>query len=152
MQPFAGGGTGARLRRLKSNTFPSDLLTIRTLLMSWRAFMAKKDTPSSPQNGKRLNRRLFLLQGGTAAAGAALGGAALFPSSSRGQSSSNLIHPPFRLGEPFQLGVASGDPLSDAVVIWTRLAPRPLDPDGGMPNRPVARATSSVRRIAPGMP
>ncbi len=99
--------------------------------------MAKKDTPSPAQNGKKLDRRLFLLKGGTAAAGAALGGAALFPSSSRGQSSSNLIHPPFRFGEPFQLGVASGDPLSDAVVIWTRLAPRPLDPDGGMPNRSV---------------
>jgi alkaline phosphatase D len=33
---------------------------------------------------------------------------------------------------PFQLGVASGDPTSDGVVIWTRLAPAPLE-DGGMP-------------------
>ncbi|MGX7669335.1 alkaline phosphatase D family protein [Plantactinospora sp. DSM 117369] len=41
------------------------------------------------------------------------------------------------LGYPFTLGVASGDPTSDAVVLWTRLAPRPLDPDGGMPARPV---------------
>ncbi|HAY78463.1 MAG TPA: alkaline phosphatase [Planctomycetaceae bacterium] len=37
---------------------------------------------------------------------------------------------------PFQLGVASGDPESDGVVIWTRLAPQPLD-GGGMPNVPV---------------
>ncbi|WP_174614854.1 alkaline phosphatase D family protein [Virgibacillus ihumii] len=37
---------------------------------------------------------------------------------------------------PFQLGVASGDPLPDGVVIWTRLAPEPLaeDGSGGMKN------------------
>ena len=34
--------------------------------------------------------------------------------------------------DPFTLGVASGDPLPDAVVLWTRLAPEPLDPSGGM--------------------
>ena len=28
---------------------------------------------------------------------------------------------------PFQLGVASGDPTSDGFVIWTRLAPEPMD-------------------------
>jgi alkaline phosphatase D len=33
---------------------------------------------------------------------------------------------------PFSLGVASGDPLADSVVIWTRLAPNPLA-GGGMP-------------------
>lgn len=33
---------------------------------------------------------------------------------------------------PFTLGVASGDPTSTTAVIWTRLAPRPLEPDGGM--------------------
>jgi len=33
---------------------------------------------------------------------------------------------------PFPLGVASGDPLPDGVVLWTRLAPRPLE-GGGMP-------------------
>jgi alkaline phosphatase D len=33
---------------------------------------------------------------------------------------------------PFSLGVASGDPLPDSVVIWTRLAPNPLF-GGGMP-------------------
>lgn len=35
--------------------------------------------------------------------------------------------------DPFTLGVASGDPTPTSVVIWTRLAPRPLEPDGGMP-------------------
>ena len=33
---------------------------------------------------------------------------------------------------PFSLGVASGDPWPDGVVLWTRLAPEPLD-GGGMP-------------------
>ncbi len=34
--------------------------------------------------------------------------------------------------DPFQLGVASGDPTSEGGVLWTRLAPRPLEPEGGM--------------------
>ena len=37
---------------------------------------------------------------------------------------------------PFTMGVASGDPLPDGVVLWTRLAPRPLE-GGGMPMVPV---------------
>lgn len=39
---------------------------------------------------------------------------------------------------PFTLGVASGDPDSNSVVLWTRLAPQPLDPNGGMSNEAVA--------------
>jgi alkaline phosphatase D len=35
--------------------------------------------------------------------------------------------------DPFTLGVASGDPWPDGVVLWTRLAPDPLAPGGGMP-------------------
>lgn len=43
------------------------------------------------------------------------------------------------LTDPFTLGVASGDPTPVGVVLWTRLAPRPLAEDGlgGMPARPV---------------
>lgn len=33
---------------------------------------------------------------------------------------------------PFSLGIASGDPAPDGFVIWTRIAPDPLDPHGGM--------------------
>ncbi|MQA78352.1 MAG: alkaline phosphatase [Streptosporangiales bacterium] len=40
-------------------------------------------------------------------------------------------------GYPFTLGVSSGDPLPDAVVIWTRLALDPLAPFGGMDYEPV---------------
>src|SRR5438876_333838 len=38
--------------------------------------------------------------------------------------------------DPFTLGVASGDPLPDGVVLWTRLAPDPLA-GGGMAMAPV---------------
>ncbi|MEO8335020.1 MAG: alkaline phosphatase D family protein [bacterium] len=34
--------------------------------------------------------------------------------------------------DPFSLGVASGDPTPSGGVLWTRLAPRPLEPEGGM--------------------
>lgn len=34
------------------------------------------------------------------------------------------------VADPFSLGVASGDPLPDGVVLWTRLAPDPLADDG----------------------
>jgi alkaline phosphatase D len=34
--------------------------------------------------------------------------------------------------DPFTLGVASGSPRADSVVLWTRLAPEPAAPDGGL--------------------
>jgi alkaline phosphatase D len=43
-----------------------------------------------------------------------------------------LLASPRFSGNPFTLGVASGDPLPDSVVLWTRLAPSPLN-GGGMP-------------------
>lgn len=45
---------------------------------------------------------------------------------------------PAHLDDPFTLGVASGMPRPDSVVIWTRLAPRPLEPGGGLPATPLA--------------
>jgi len=39
-------------------------------------------------------------------------------------------------GGVFTLGVASGDPLPDGIVLWTRLAPRPTE-GGGMPDHAV---------------
>lgn len=38
---------------------------------------------------------------------------------------------------PFTLGVASGYPTPDGFVLWTRLAPRPLEPGGGLAPEPV---------------
>jgi len=44
-----------------------------------------------------------------------------------------------KAGNPFTLGVASGDPAPDGVVLWTRLATDPfaVDGQGGMPDKPV---------------
>jgi alkaline phosphatase D len=51
---------------------------------------------------------------------------------------------------PFSLGVASGDPSPDGVVLWTKIAPKPLEHGGGMPMRPVevgwAVATDAAMR------
>jgi len=76
-----------------------------------------------------MNRRAVLL-GGLAAAGAA----ALPALPSWAGTRTTAAAPPIR--DPFRLGVASGDPLPDGVVLWTRLAPAPLNPDGhgGMPD------------------
>jgi len=38
---------------------------------------------------------------------------------------------------PFTLGVASGYPAPDGFVLWTRLAPNPLVPGGGLSNEPI---------------
>jgi alkaline phosphatase D len=39
---------------------------------------------------------------------------------------------PRLVDNPFQLGIASGDPTASAITLWTRIAPRPLEPEGGM--------------------
>ncbi|MDQ3680909.1 MAG: alkaline phosphatase D family protein [Actinomycetota bacterium] len=52
-----------------------------------------------------------------------------------GVGTGRALAQPFFSGDPFSLGVASGDPLPDGVVLWTRLAPDPLaeDGSGGLP-------------------
>lgn len=40
--------------------------------------------------------------------------------------------------DPFSLGVASGAPTRDGFVLWTRLAPRPAEPGGGLDPVPLA--------------
>lgn len=51
--------------------------------------------------------------------------------------SSFAVQNPRFSSDPFTLGVASGDPDATSVVLWTRLAPQPLEPDGGMPREAV---------------
>lgn len=51
--------------------------------------------------------------------------------------SPRIIAQPHFTQNPFSLGVASGYPQPDSVVLWTRLAPDPLN-GGGMPEAPVA--------------
>ncbi|MEV4119803.1 alkaline phosphatase D family protein [Micromonospora sp. NPDC049645] len=71
----------------------------------------------------RLSRRIFVLSGLVTA------GVAVTPR----QGARAAV--PY----PFKLGVASGDPAPDSVVLWTRLAPSPLNADGqgGMANADV---------------
>jgi alkaline phosphatase D len=69
----------------------------------------------------RISRRTLLRTGGSAAAGIVL----------LGRAATARAIPPFR-GDPFSLGVASGDPTPDGIVLWTRLAPAPLE-GGGLP-------------------
>jgi alkaline phosphatase D len=75
---------------------------------------------------RRLTRRAVLATG---AAGAAFVAGAGRPAAVRagGLPAADL----------FSLGVASGYPRADRVVLWTRLAPDPLTPGGGMPARAV---------------
>lgn len=71
-------------------------------------------------------RRLFR------AFGAAAIGAMAIPA-----ATGRAIARPVYADYPFQLGVAAGDPAADGFVIWTRLAPRPLEPGYGMPSEAV---------------
>jgi phosphodiesterase/alkaline phosphatase D-like protein len=81
--------------------------------------------------GRRLSRAEFLRLSGATATAALLGTGEL-------QSGRAYAAPSFT-ADPFSLGVASGDPEHNSVVLWTRLAPEPLATDGhgGMPPDPV---------------
>jgi alkaline phosphatase D len=68
----------------------------------------------------RISRRTLLRTGGTLAAGLILSDRSALRAGAR---------PPFE-GDPFRLGVASGDMTPDGVVLWTRLAPADLDGTG----------------------
>jgi alkaline phosphatase D len=77
--------------------------------------------PEAVRSERGVSRRLFL------AYGAAL--AALPSLSVRSMAADKKVT--FD-ADPFSLGVASGDPDATSVVLWTKLAPKPLDPAGGM--------------------
>jgi len=77
-------------------------------------------------------RRLLVALGGGSAALLSPLHAAL------AQAPRNLIANPTFDRDPFQLGVASGEPAPDGFVLWTRLAPHPLEQGGGMVMRPMS--------------
>lgn len=79
----------------------------------------------------RTDRRRFIAAAGAGAAAIVLGAG---PYTEKTYAAHGLS------AYPFTLGVASGDPTPDGVVLWTRLAPEPLalDGKGGMPNVKVA--------------
>ncbi|MFT3954329.1 MAG: alkaline phosphatase D family protein [Piscinibacter sp.] len=81
-----------------------------------------------------MQRRELLQQLGRQAAALAL--ARLFGAPAQAQTTAARW--PAHLDDPFTLGVASGMPRPGSVVIWTRLAPRPPEPGGGLPPVPLA--------------
>ncbi len=81
----------------------------------------------------RLSRRDILL------AAVGLAGTALLPAPLRAQSARQRF-----AGSPFTLGVASGYPTPDGMTLWTRLAPLPLQPDGGVGRDEVLPVTWQV--------
>ncbi|TYB91318.1 alkaline phosphatase [Micromonospora sp. WP24] len=70
-----------------------------------------------------LDRRRLLQIAGGGALGLAFGLALPTPADAHGSGG---------FAYPFTNGVASGDPLEDRVVLWTRIAPDPLAPNGGL--------------------
>ena len=74
-------------------------------------------------------RRLLRALGGVGATGLLTATGGLFSCAVWGQ--------PAFATNPFTLGVASGDPAPDGFVIWTKLAPKPLERGAGMPKKPV---------------
>ena len=76
-------------------------------------------------SSKKLSRRTFLGTSGKAALATTL--SLTIPYS----LASKVVEASFTFNDyPFTLGVASGDPLPDGVVLWTRLAPNPAAADG----------------------
>ena len=73
---------------------------------------------------RRISRRTLLRTGGSAAAGLLV----------LGRTAPAKAALPLA-GDPFSLGVASGDPTPHRVVLWTRLAPAPLE-GGGLDPQP----------------
>jgi alkaline phosphatase D len=99
---------------------------------------------------KKMNRRRFLRNAGLAAgllAGAGLIGSAIplvrslesdgpteaVPEEGLSAASTPATRP---ANYPFKLGVASGDPLTDGVVLWTRLVSQTQNSKGGMEPKP----------------
>ena len=76
--------------------------------------------PQTVQSEGRVTRRLVLAYGATLAA--------LPLIASRTEAADRRVT---FSSNPFSLGVASGDPDSNSVVLWTKLAPDPTSPDGG---------------------
>ncbi|QNS06565.1 alkaline phosphatase D family protein [Streptomyces xanthii] len=77
---------------------------------------------------RHLGRRRFLTVTGAAAA---LAFAVNLPAA--GAAAAAELDARRITDDPFTLGVASGDPLPDSVLLWTRLAPAPYEPGGGLP-------------------
>lgn len=90
--------------------------------------LAGQHSPELRAAARHLGRRRFLT--GTGAA-AALAFAVNLPTAGvAGAAELDAARIP---DDPFTLGVASGDPQPHSVLLWTRLAPKPFELNGGLP-------------------
>ncbi|NBE55831.1 alkaline phosphatase D family protein [Streptomyces boluensis] len=89
---------------------------------------AARQTEELRAAARHLGRRRFLTVTGAAAALA-------FATNLPGTGAAHAAELDARRisGDPFTMGVASGDPQPGSVVLWTRLAPEPFEADGGLP-------------------
>ncbi|MFS8197997.1 alkaline phosphatase D family protein [Streptomyces sp. CWNU-52B] len=89
---------------------------------------SSRHDPAAHAAARHFGRRRFL---SVTAAAAALAFATDLPA--RGAAGTTGLDTARIAGDPFTLGVASGDPLPGSVLLWTRLAPAPYEPGGGLP-------------------
>jgi alkaline phosphatase D len=82
--------------------------------------------PDAIQHEQGLSRRLFLAYATSLASLPLLG-----------RTATSATRRPQFSADPFSAGVASGDPSARGVVLWTRLAPRPLEPGNGLAPEPI---------------
>jgi alkaline phosphatase D len=102
-------------------------MDMKRLMERWQKLLGAEE-----EQRRKLNRRQFLIESGKwaiASLGVTLVGLGMSAGNSTGES-------PMFEGYPFTLGVASGDPLPDSVILWTRLAINPLY-GGGMKQKVV---------------
>ncbi|UFQ15302.1 MULTISPECIES: alkaline phosphatase D family protein [Streptomyces] len=95
-------------------------------------FAAQPHSPELRAAARHLGRRRFLTVTGAAAA---LAFATDLPT--EGVAAAAELDARRIKDDPFTLGVASGDPLPSSVLLWTRLAPAPYQPGGGLPKERV---------------
>ncbi|MGP4047253.1 alkaline phosphatase D family protein [Streptomyces sp. 2A115] len=97
---------------------------------SLRQYTASGHDPQLRAAARHFGRRRFFT---VTAAAAALAFTTNLPA--RGAAGSAELDAAKISTDPFTLGIASGDPMPGSVLLWTRLAPAPYEPDGGLPRQ-----------------
>lgn len=93
--------------------------------MGFVDYRSAMENSSSGRLKRKLTRRDFSIGSGMLLAGLCFA-PPLTSHAAQGRPAKGGIY-------PFKLGIASGDPTPTGVVLWTRLAPKPLTSGGGMP-------------------
>ncbi|WP_087149428.1 alkaline phosphatase D family protein [Algoriphagus resistens] len=98
---------------------PIDLPIFLFIYLSAMESPSKLRQPHLLISSEKIDRRTFLQKSALSLSGVSLLGS--LPFSSQAEDLNDY---------PFTLGVASGEPLPDGIVLWTRLAPKPLEGGG----------------------